>query len=123
MTNRTLRLGGQIASLLGLAGLILAGCSKSNTALEASGSQAFQAADAPTKAVWGAAVSALRTNGYAPALLSLQTLATQPNLSAEQSTAVTDLSRAITDQLFTAASRGDANAIEALKQVRSNFRR
>jgi hypothetical protein len=123
MKNQTFRLGGICVCLLGLAGLLLVSCSKSNSALEASGTKAFQTADAPTKAIWNAVVAALKTNGYAPALTGLQTLASQPSLTPEQNQATAALAASLNDQLINAASKGDAQAIEALKQLRSSFRR
>lgn len=123
MQNRTYKLVGSALSVLGLAILMLTGCGKSNSALESNAAKAFQSADAPTKAIWDATSAALKTNGYAPALIGLQNLINQPNLTEDQRQAVTAFISGLNDKLVDAASKGDPQAIEALKATRGSFRR
>lgn len=103
--------------------LLLAGCSKDPGAIATNGSKAFQSADAATRALWETSLAAMKTNGYAVAMLGFKQLGAQSNLTPEQAKAVGDTATALSDQMYAAANKGDANAVEAIKQLRSSFHR
>jgi hypothetical protein len=102
---------------------LLPGCGPKPTAIAAKQTPAFASADPQTKASWDVALAAMKTNGYAPALLALRHLAAQPNLTPEQAKAVSDTGTALTDQMYAAAKRGNTQAAEAIKVIDSTGRR
>lgn len=108
-------------SLLGSAAavaLLLGGCSKNAASLGASNASLFASAPAPVKASWDKATAAIATNGYATAIIALKALQEQPGLSAEQLKAVNDTVNAVSDQMYAAANKGDANAKQAIQSLR-----
>jgi hypothetical protein len=94
----------------------LSGCGKTAAT---DGNKAFQSASPDLKKSWDMAMAAMKTNGYAAAILHLQELRAQPGLSAEQTKAVEETSTAISDKMYDAANDGDPAAKQAIEDLRS----
>ena len=94
-----------------------AGCKKSGTAGD--DSKAFQSAPAELKTAWSAAAAAAnsQTNDYA-AYLDLMDLHVHPGLSPEQSKAIETQMTTVLTRLNLAARKGDADARQALQEIR-----
>lgn len=60
----------------------------------------------------------MQTNGYAAAVLSLKKVYRAENLSPEQQKAVNDTLTAINDKMYAAANKGDAQAAQAIQDLR-----
>ena len=101
-----------------LSGLLLSGCGGSPQSAAARGDKAFRTAPPETKAAWNSAVAAIKTNGYAAASLSLQTVLTQPGLTSEQTQVAQQTATSLSDQMYDAANKGDASAKAALDELR-----
>jgi hypothetical protein len=101
-----------------LLGLLLAGCGGSPQSVATRGAKAFQSAPPETKAAWDAAIAAIKTNGYTSASLALQQLMTQPGLTPQQTRAAQETGTALSDQMYEAANKGDANAKQAIDELR-----
>lgn len=95
----------------------LAGCSKDAESLGSAGSKSFQSADPAIKAQWEAANAAVKTNGYAEAIIGFKKLQST-NLSPEQRKAVDDTVTAVSDQMYEAANKGEAAAVKAVQRLR-----
>jgi hypothetical protein len=113
----------RLTVLVGLIGLVVAGCGKDPAAIGSGYSKVFQSADAPTKALWDGALAAVKTNGYAPAIMAFKELAAQTNLTTDQTKAVAETVTAVSDKMYAEANQGKPQAVEAIKQLRSTYRR
>lgn len=98
-----------------LCGIAVSGC---NRGLAIKESSAFNSAPAELKTQWDSAFAASKTNGYAYASLTLQSLRAQTNLNAEQISAVDELMGVVGARMVKAANDGDPQAVKALKEVR-----
>ncbi len=102
--------------------LVSLGCggSKNPTTLGNKNDKLFQSADPGIKASWDTAIAALKTNGYVPAIVSLQeiTQGTNSAVTPEQVKAAGETVTAISDSMYTAANKGDAKAQEAITELR-----
>jgi hypothetical protein len=85
----------------------------------ASGDKVFASASADAKGLWISATAAMKTNGYAVALLTLRELGAKPGLTEAQQKVVASYSTSINDQMYAAADKGDAAAKKALEELRS----
>jgi hypothetical protein len=94
-----------------------AGCKKSGGTGDAS--KAFQSAPAELKAAWESANAAVtsQTNDYAT-YLDLMDLHVHPGLSPEQSKAIEAHMTTVLTRLNLAARKGDADAKQALQEIR-----
>jgi hypothetical protein len=101
--------------------ILLAGCSRSGASVGSGYAKAFQSADTQIKAGWESAMSALKTNGFAPAVLGLQRLKEQGKLTPEQLQAVEATVTAASDQMYAAANQGDAQARQAIEELRKAY--
>jgi hypothetical protein len=101
---------------------LLAGCGKRDASANVEKSTVFQSAPPESKAMWDAALSASKTNDYAAAYLILRKLSAQPDLSAEQKKAAEDMSTSVNTRMTEAASKGDANALKAMQDIRQSYR-
>jgi hypothetical protein len=100
--------------------LCVPGCGSSADSIASRSQQLFQSAPPQTKAAWDNATAALKSNDYAGALTNLQWLAAAPGLTPEQARVVQQTATAVSDQMYAAVNRGDANgkkAIETLRKV------
>ncbi len=110
--------------LVGVAGVVSFGCgAKDPNAVGSRNAKVFASADPQTKEQWGTALTAMKTNGYVIATLSLQALAQQTNLTPEQLQAVHETVASVADQMFAAANKGDQAAVQAIQQLRTTRRR
>ncbi len=98
--------------------LLVGGCSKDAASLGSSNTSLFASAPAPVKANWDKATAAIATNGYATAIIALKALQAEPGLSADQLKAVNETVNAVSDQMYAAANKGDANAKQAIQSLR-----
>lgn len=105
-----------------LAGLTLTGCKKDAAGLGSQYAKAFDAAAPELKARWQTALTAVKTNGYSVAVLTLRELS-QATLTPDQSQAVTETLRAINDQMYDAANQGNAAAKSAIDELRTSIKR
>jgi hypothetical protein len=80
--------------------------------------QLFASADAETRGYWDTANLALATNGFAVAIQALQSLLLETNLSPEQTSAAGQTATAVSDKMYAAANKGDANARQAIEELR-----
>jgi len=100
--------------------LLAGGCGrKSGPAVGAADTQAFDKAPPEVKQVWDRALEADRTNGYVVAQKLLYGLSQQP-LSPGQKDAVSNATAAISKRMYGAADKGDAAALDAIRELRRN---
>ena len=97
--------------------LALASCSNKGSTERAVRTKVFDSAEPATKAIWDAAVSALKTNDPVGSQLALFDLRGRTNLTTEQMRIVDDTLKAVSARMFDAASRGDTNALEAMEEL------
>ena len=113
--------------------LMTAGCGKDTTASTASElERAFQSKTPPPASCEDAtpdqsihvqqavtvAVSALRTNGYAEAFVTLRSLQTAPNITVDQYSAVEKARLTVEREMAAKAAAGDPAAQKALDAIR-----
>lgn len=110
-----------VVCLLAALVFMAVGCGKKKTV--GSGDAAFQSAAPEIKAAWNAAMAAVKTNGYAAAILTLQQMRAVPGLSPAQAKAVDDNSTAISDAMYAAANKDDPAAKKAIDDLRNAMRR
>ena len=91
-------------------------------AAEASPASANQTPEVPLRTFVEQASQAIKGNDYAGAIIPLQALRAQPNLTAEQLTTVQDTMAAVQTELAQKADRGDLAAQRALDQIRQSKR-
>jgi hypothetical protein len=91
------------------------GCGNKAESIASEQSQLFQ--DPVLKADWDTAVTAIHTNGYLVAEISLRKLGAKQNLTAQQTIAVQDTLRALHAKLFAAAEQGDLRASNAVVEL------
>ena len=100
--------------------LLLMGCgSKDPNALAQKNAELFRSAPEEVKAGWDLAVQAMKTNGYAIAILALGTAQSQPGLSDAQVKALSQTATAINDKMYDAVNKGDAQGLQALEELRA----
>ena len=112
----------RLACLLSLVfsfGLLWAGCGKS----VGDGAKVFASANPEIKTAWEKCQTAAKAKDYAAALSALQQLKTQPGLTPDQVKAIEQTATAVSDQMYEAANKGDAKAVEAINQLRHSQRR
>ncbi len=137
-----------ITSILALSAgisMVLLGCSKNEqarnvTELEKAFSTKAPATDAPNtdtaktggttqnqsdqiQQTVGQAVSALKTNGYAEAFVTLRAVQTAPNLTLDQYTAVVNARLALEKEVAAKAVAGDPAALRAVEAIKGASRR
>lgn len=120
LTNMNLTSLVKLLAVVVIAGLTMIGCGKSASSIGAGNTKAFDTADAATKASWEFALSAMKSNDYAAAILTFQRLLSQPTLTPEQSRAAADTMSSVSDQMTAAAAKGDAKAKEAIDALRKS---
>ena len=79
--------------------------------------KAFTKAETETRNLAGSAVASIRSQDYANAHLSLQTLLGKPNLSREQKDATARGMITVHDALESAQAKGDAAAAQTLQNL------
>ncbi|HSA03327.1 MAG TPA: hypothetical protein P5055_21575 [Candidatus Paceibacterota bacterium] len=109
------------------AALLVVGCGGGEKSVSvddaAAGAQkAFAAAGAEVKGAIDKAVTAYRANDFVGAVVMLQSVQDAPNLTADQTKAIDDLTRAVYEKLAALVEKGDPKAQQALGQLR-NMRR
>jgi len=80
-------------------------------------SKVFASADPQVKELWEKAGAAIQTNGFSLAMRSLREIM-ETNATPEQISAAGATAKAVSDQMYDAANKGDANAKEALNELR-----
>ncbi len=106
-------------ALAGLVAVAASGCGKSAESAASDAGKLFASAPPETKATWEAAQTAVKANDYATALLALRRIRLHPGLTPEQVAAVDKTSLAVSDQMYEAANKGDANAKKAIETMRN----
>ncbi len=101
--------------------LMLAGCGKP-VAKVAPDTKAFELANPEIKAAWEKIVSAAAANDYPKVILGCRQLQGTGDLTPEQRVAVNALQTAVSERMFDAAQKGDANASNAIAEIRKNWR-
>lgn len=99
-------------------GLVLVSCGPNPQAAASRGEKVFHSASPEAKALWTEATLSVKTNGYAPALISLGKLHALPGLTPEQTKAVEETSAAVSAKMYAAANKGDPAATQALEDLR-----
>jgi hypothetical protein len=98
---------------------LVAGCSKSPLGVK---SPAFDNAPAALKETWVQAVASAQTNDYAGAAIRMMGLRRE-QLTPEQAAAVEAALKSVTEAMYQAADRGDANALKAVEELKRRPRR
>ena len=62
-------------------------------------------------------MAALKTNGFLVSIVALQSLQQRGNLTPEQLKAVNETVTAVSDEMYAAANRGDANAKQQIQDL------
>lgn len=78
----------------------------------------FASADEETKVCWQTATGALQTNGYAVTILAVRTMLQTGKLTPEQAQAARETATAASDKMYEAANKGDAQAVQAIEELR-----
>jgi hypothetical protein len=95
------------------------GCGKKNAAaLTTANDEAFKSATPEVKAAWETAKAAMKTNGYAAAIMSLQTGRALPGVNPQQAKAFDETVTAVSDQMYDAANRDDPAGKQAIEDLR-----
>ena len=131
-------------AMVALGFLLLAGCGKNEQASSATElEKAFQVKAAPAAGAASApatpaapqdgsaqvqqavnnALSAMRTNGYADAYLTLRAVQASPSLTADQVIAVQNARLAIENNVAAKAAAGDPAALRAVEAMKNSGRR
>ncbi|MGC9940910.1 MAG: hypothetical protein ABSE48_03700 [Verrucomicrobiota bacterium] len=108
--------------LLALVMLVVGGCGKQTAKLTSSENKAFDTAPAEVKQAWDSALAADKANDYVNAHKLLDSLK-QMQLNDEQKQALDAETFSFQDRLYQTAETGDATAIKALQEIRSNSNR
>lgn len=101
-----------LASLITM--VALAACKKA-----APTGEVFASASVEIKAGWNSADAAMKTNGYAAAILQLQALRANPALTPQQQQVVDAKSTAISDKMYAEANKDDPAAKQALQDLKT----
>jgi len=116
---RTFLRAAAIILTVGLVGAAGLACNKSVS----SGSSALQSASPEVKKGWDTAMAAMKTNGYAAAILELQKARALPGVTAEQGKVIDASSTKISDQMYAAANKDDPKAKAAIEDLRNAWKR
>jgi hypothetical protein len=108
-----------VLSLLVVASFLAGGCSKK----VGGGAKAFAAANPEIKTAWDKGLAEAKAKDYAAAIGALQDLHRKPGLTPDQIKAIEETMTAISDEMYAAANKGDAKAVEAIKILRERQRR
>ena len=119
--RRALALAGVLCAVSFTLG-VLSGCKKSGSGSVATDPKLFQSASAEAKALWEEALAARQTNGVVEAYIKFRLLRSHGDLSPDQITAVDGQCKRINEELGAAAAKGDANAQQALVDIRNASR-
>jgi len=119
--QRSLALAGALCAFF-LAIGVLAGCKKSGGGAASADPKVFQSASAEAKALWDEALAAQQTNGVVEAYIKFRLVRSQGGLSPDQIAAVDAQCKRINEELGAAAAKGDANAQQALVDIRNASR-
>jgi hypothetical protein len=101
---------------LGTAGLA---CNKSIS----SGSTAMQSASPEVKKGWDTALAAMKTNGYAVAIIELQKIKDLPGVTPQQVKVIETSSTKISNDMYAAANKDDPKAKAAIEDLRNAWKR
>jgi hypothetical protein len=88
-----------------------------------SGANAIQSAPAEVKTAWDTAMAAMKTNGYAVAIMELQAAQSHPNITPKQAEALQNAASQINDQMYAAANKDDPAGKAAVEELRKAMRR
>jgi hypothetical protein len=99
----------------------LCGCGKKSFSINSLSPKTFEVAAPETKEAWNTVLSAAKANDYAIALLTLQQLRTNSDLSAEQNQILAQTDTAVRTKMNDAARKGDAQAIKAIEDLRKAY--
>lgn len=110
-------LSGMIVTLglVVLASMLVVSCGSKGGGANA---KAFDSAKPEVKTLWEKAQTAAKAKDYAAALLTFQQLSLRTDLTPEQVKAVEVASTAVSDQMYEAANKGDAEATKAVETLR-----
>jgi hypothetical protein len=109
----------KLPALLFVAALLAAGCGQTSGSVGSAGAKFFP--DEPLKGQWQSVSDAMRTNGYVAAITTLRQIQRVP-LSPDQLSAVMDDLRAINAQMYSQIAKGDANASNAMAELKRGGR-
>ena len=112
----------KIAALLAAVGFVAFAGIACNKSVSSSGS-ALQTASPEIKKGWDVAMAAMKTNGYAVAILELQKTRQLPGVSPTQGKAIDDASTKISEQMYAAANKDDPKAKAAIEDLRNAWKR
>ncbi len=118
------RLGRLISAVTLVAFLVTSGaCSKQVPAPKGGlDTKEFDSASPELKAAWQTVVTAASSNDYAKAISTCRKLQAQGQMSPEQNQAIADTSTALYNQVTAAATKGDEKAIQAIADLRKQWR-
>ena len=108
-----------VLSLLIMAGLLMTGCGKK----VGGNAAAFASASPEIKAAWDKGLAEAKAKDYAAAMTTLRVLHNKPGLTADQVKALEETTTVVSDEMYAAANKGDAKAVEAIKTLRELQRR
>lgn len=115
---RTMKtLSGMIVTLglVVLASMLVVSCGGKGGGANA---KAFDSASPEIKTLWEKAQTAAKAKDYAGALLMFRQLSARTDLTPDQTKAVEVSSTAVSDQMYEAANKGDAEATKAIETMR-----
>lgn len=109
------KFGTALAAIAAIA-LVSTGCSKSAHSVASSHSDLFSSP--PLKDEWETAMAAMQTNGFFVAASTLNKMRLEnPAPTPDQLTAINDTIKSLNKQMLDLATKGDANARDALQQL------
>ena len=83
----------------------------------------FQSAPADIKAAWEAASNASKARDYATAITAFRTLCANKDLSEEQRKAAQETAKAVNDEMYEAANKGDPAGTKGIQDLRNANKR
>ena len=99
----------------------LCGCGKKPFSTDSLSAKTFEAGDPETKEAWNTVLSAVKQNDYAAAILTMQQLRTNADLSAEQIGTMSNTDIAVRERMNLAARKGDPAAQKAIEDLRKAY--
>ena len=88
-----------------------------------SGGSVLESAKPEVKKGWDTAMAAMKTNGYATAIIELQRIRALPEVTAAQGKVIDASSTKISDAMYAAANKDDPNAKAAIEDLRNAWKR
>jgi hypothetical protein len=110
-----------IVALLLLLTLGSAGCGKNTSSTDTLSPKIFDTAAPEARAAWDQVLRAVKEDDYKVAILTLEQLRTNRDLSAPQIQTMSNAESAVREKMNAAARKGDTNAQKAIEDLKKTY--